>query len=85
LQYRPYIAWSLRAGSVLLLVVIVSGLLWFFLGTMGDHSGAGGFGAVTLVALVCWGLDFVALVVLLALAELSASTGCPSTDDGEEA
>jgi hypothetical protein len=67
---RRLILLALGSGAALLLVTAVAGSLWAILELAGDASGAAGTKGVMLVALVLWGLDFVALVVLLALAEV---------------
>lgn len=72
LRLRASIVWSLGAGAVLSLVVVVAAVLWGILRSVGDASGAEGARAVLLVASVCWGLDFVVLVVVLAVAQLAA-------------
>ena len=59
------------AGAGLLVVFGVALLLWWWLGALGDGAGADGARGVASVALVCWCLDFVTLVVLLAWGEIS--------------
>jgi hypothetical protein len=62
---------------MLLLVLAVAAALWGILAAMGDAAGAQGAKGVFLAALVCWALNFVALVVFLALAQLSATAVPP--------
>jgi peptidoglycan biosynthesis protein MviN/MurJ (putative lipid II flippase) len=69
---RRYIRFLLTAGILLLLVLIVSGSLWWLLTAVGDRGAAQGAKGVAMVALVCWVFDFVALVVLLAVANLDS-------------
>lgn len=55
-----------------LLVLCVSGGLWGLLRTVGDRTAAQSVGGVALVAVACWGISFVALVIVLAVAHLRA-------------
>lgn len=71
-KLRSYIAGSLWIGGLLLTILVVSAVLWGVLSIAGDGGGAQGARAVFLVALGCWLLDFVALVVLLALVQLAS-------------
>ena len=66
----------------MLVVLIVSGSLWGVLSALGDDAGAEVMQGVALVALVCWILNFVTLVVLLAVALLSSNER-PDPDEGE--
>ena len=77
-----HIRFLLIAGALLLLVLIVSGSLWWLLTAVGDRGAAQGAKGVAIVAGVCWVIDFVALVVILAVASLD-STG-KSTEQPEE-
>ncbi len=70
---RTWITTSLKIGALLLVVLIVSGCLWGLLQAVGDQGAAQAVVGVALVALVCWMLDFVVLVVLLAFAFLSST------------
>lgn len=82
---RRYIAFSLTALGVLFLVFVVAGGLWGLLSAVGDRGAAQGAIGVTLVAAVCWGLNFVALVVLLAVAYLrAADASAQQTRSAEE-
>ena len=63
----------LRTGAGLLVVLVVAAVLWALLAAVGDHTGAAGARGVTLAAAICWALDFVALVVVLALNEVMKS------------
>jgi len=67
---RRYICGSLWFGAALLAVLVVSGLLWAVLDAVGDRIGAAGARGVTLVSLICSVLNFVLLVVLLAVDHL---------------
>lgn len=73
MKLRAWILRSLGTGAILLVVLIVSGSLWGVLSALGDDSGAEVMQGVSLVALVCWILNFVTLVVLLAVALLSSN------------
>ena len=70
MRLRTYIVGSLWTGAILLIVAAAAGVLWWLLGELGDHAAAKGALGVTLVALVCWQINFVVLVVLVALATL---------------
>jgi len=72
-KLRAWILRSLGTGAILLVVLIVSGSLWGVLSALGDDAGAEVMQGVALVALVCWILNFVTLVVLLAVALLSSN------------
>lgn len=69
-RLRGVIIAALWSGAALLLVFAVAGVLWAILRLAGDAQGAAGAKGVTLVAAALWCLDFVVLVVLLALAEI---------------
>lgn len=73
MKLRAWILRSLGTGAILLVVLIVSGSLWGVLSALGDDAGAEVMQGVALVALVCWILNFVTLVVLLAVALLSSN------------
>lgn len=73
MNWQPLILQLLRTGAGLLVVLAVAAVLWVLLAAVGDHAGASGARTVALVAAVCWALDFVALVVVLALNELVKS------------
>lgn len=53
-----------------LLVLLVSGGLCGLLAAVGDRSAVQAVKGVAIVALACWGLSFVAMVFLLAIAYL---------------
>jgi len=72
---RGGIVVSLGTGAALLLVLVVASALWGILQLAGDAQGAAGAKGVTLVTVVLWCLDFVTLVVLLALAEVRREPG----------
>lgn len=69
----------LWAGGILLVVIVTALVLWATLARLGDRAGGQGAKGVALVAGVCWGLDFITLVVLLALKQL-ATDGTVSDD-----
>jgi hypothetical protein len=79
---RRLIPLSLWTGAALLIVAAVAGALWGILQLAGDAQGAAGAKGVTLVAVVLWVLDFVGLVVVLALIELGR--GRDKTPDRDE-
>lgn len=61
----------LWTGLILTVVVLVAGILWGLLQTAGDSTGSEGVRGLLLTAAVLWGLNFIALVVLSALAQLA--------------
>lgn len=61
-----------------MVVLLVSAALWGLLTALGDNAGGQGAKAVLLVTLICWTINFITLVVLLALAYIT------STPEGEE-
>ncbi len=65
----------------MLFVLLVSAAVWAALAALGDNAGAATLQGMVLVALVCFALDFVALVVLLALAQVASTQG---DKEGEE-
>jgi hypothetical protein len=66
----------------LLIVLAVAGTLSVMLAALGDDAGAQACRGTGLVAAVCFVLDLVALVVLLALAQIS-STQPPESESDE--
>ena len=68
---RSWILFALRAGAVLLIVLVVTATLWGLLSEVGDAAGASALSAVLLVVAVCLLIDIVALVVFLACGYLS--------------
>ena len=70
---RTYIVGSLWTGTLLAIVLILSSALWLGLGALGDRAGAQGAKGVALVALMGSIVNFIALVVLLARAQLLSS------------
>ena len=73
MNWRACILGSLKIGAMLLFVLLVSVAVWAALSALGDSGGAASLQGVVLVALVCFALDFFALVVLLALAHLAST------------
>ena len=82
LNLKPYIIKSLWTGAALLVVMLVAACLAVLLSAVGDGVGAKGALGVALVVLACSMLNFVCLVVLIALSTVN-STGS-STDASED-
>lgn len=80
-KLKSCIAASLWAGALLLLVLVVSAALWGILSAVDDQGAVDGVKGVALVALACWLLNFIGLVVLTAVAQLRV----PHEDSEEEA
>ena len=68
---RNWIAGSLKLGGLLLAAVLVAAVLSAILWSVEDEQAARAACVVAAVFLVCWVLDFVTLVVLLAAAYLA--------------
>ena len=82
---RNGILGGLRSLAVLLCVILVSWGLWWGLAALGDHGGSAGARGVALVAIACFFIDVVGLVVLLAICELRcASTSRHSTSNSAD-
>lgn len=62
---------SLWIGGALLMVLAVAGLLWLALFALGDRGGAAIMRGLVLLVFAVWSANFVALVVLLAVARLT--------------
>ena len=73
IDYRLWIARSLVCGAVVTGILAVTALTWAVLQTMGDTGTAASLVGLLYVLLVCWGSNFVALVVLLAGKSLTES------------
>ena len=71
MQFRLYIAGSLWAGGLLLVVLVVSAGLWGILTIVGDNTAAQVAKGIAVVTSVCWLLNLIALVVLTALGQLA--------------
>ena len=71
-KIHRYITVSLWVGAGLLVVLAVAGTLWVMLAALGDDAGAQACLGTGLVVAVCFVLDLVTLVVLLAIAQLSS-------------
>jgi len=84
MKSRVCILASLWIGAGLLVVLLVFGSLWIGLGVLGDETGSQIAEGVALGVLICWGLDFVWLVVLLALAQLAATKSTVKTVEENE-
>jgi hypothetical protein len=78
MHLRPYLRGCLWAGGLLIVVFLIAGTLWLALSRAGDQAGSQGAKGVALVAIVCLVLDLAALVVLLALAEITRPDGRPT-------
>jgi hypothetical protein len=78
MKLQSYLRGCLWAGGLLIVVLLVAGTLWLALAAAGDQAGSQGAKGVALVAIVCLVLDLGALVVLLALAELTRTEGRPT-------
>ena len=63
------VAKSLWAGALLTCLLLVAGSLWLLLHLVGDEM-AVAMQAITVLFSVCWAINFVVLVVLLALAQI---------------
>lgn len=70
INFRLWIARCLTGGTVLTAVLVVTALTWGVLQTMDDAAAATSLVGVICVLLACWGLNFVALVALLAANQL---------------
>jgi hypothetical protein len=80
MHLKRYLRTGLWAGGFLAVATLVACLLWLVLAEAGDQAGSQGAKGVALVAGVCLVLDFLALVVLLALAEIDRTpTNDPPT------
>jgi|HubBroStandDraft_6_1064221.scaffolds.fasta_scaffold26655_2 hypothetical protein len=71
MKLRRFLRAGLWAGGVLLVAMLVAVALWLVLAQAGDQAGSQGAKGVALVALVGLIMDFVLLVVLLTLAEIT--------------
>lgn len=74
-RLHRWIARSLWTGAGLTIVTLVAGLLWAVLASAGDVAGHAGAKGVFLTTLILWGLNFVTLVVLIALCQLVDDEG----------
>lgn len=72
---RRWILWLLKAGAVLLVILVLAGTLTLILAAGGDEAGANGVLGIVYVAGAALGLDLVALVAVTAMsvARLSES------------
>jgi hypothetical protein len=77
---RKLIAGSLWTGFFLFLLLVVCGALWGILAAVGDAEIARVARGIAVIALVCGLLNFVAMVVLVALAQVTS----PAPPDGQE-
>ena len=81
---RAWIVRCLGVGAALLVPLAVAGVLWGALAALGDSGGARVAKGITLGAFLCWGVDLVALVVLLALAQMTQPDGPSRASPAEE-
>ena len=63
---RRWILWLLKAGAILLLILILAGTLTLILSAGGDQAGATGVLGIVYVAGAGLGLNIVALVIVTA-------------------
>jgi len=71
MKFRRFLRAGLWAGGVLFVAMLVACALWLVLAQAGDQAGSQGAKGVALVAIVGLVMDFVFLVVLLTLAEIT--------------
>ena len=81
MNFRVYIARLLWTGAGLLIVICVAALCALWLRGLGDRAGAGGACGVAVVAGACWVLDFIALVLLLAVQQLRCGDSAGNPDE----
>ncbi|HID22033.1 MAG TPA: hypothetical protein EYP14_06485 [Planctomycetaceae bacterium] len=81
---RTCITQTLWAGLILTVLLVVSGSLSLVLHLVRDPM-AVAMQAIALLVAVCWVIDFVALVILLAWAELDRGQGSSSDGAVDEA
>lgn len=67
----------LRAGAALTLVPGVAAILWALLAALGDRAEAAIARGMTCGRAICWVVDLVGLVVLVAVVEVERSRQCP--------
>lgn len=75
---------SLWSGAVLSALALVSGLLWGLLGALRDVGGSQGAKGVFLTVAVLWIVNFIALVVLTALCQLTGQEDGSAPGDHAE-
>ena len=80
IDFRLWIARCLTWGAVLTAVLVVTALTWGVLQSMDDAAAAASLVGLMYVLLACWGLNFVAMVALLAAQQVHASG---AEDDAE--
>lgn len=74
MSLRNAILWGLRGLAVLLCLILVSCGLWWGLAALGDPGGSAGARGVAIVAIACFLLDVIGLVVLLAICQLQTDS-----------
>jgi hypothetical protein len=74
---RTYLRGALWTAALLFVVLLSAGALWLVLARAGDAAGSQGAKGVALVSVLCLLLDFAALVVLLAIAEITRPPAGP--------
>lgn len=79
------ILWSLWIGGALLAVLALAGALWLALFALGDVGGAAIMRGLALLVFAVWGVDFVTLVTLLAIARLNDRRDSPRDERADTA
>ncbi|MEX0704518.1 MAG: hypothetical protein WD069_20620 [Planctomycetales bacterium] len=72
---------ALWIGGALLAVLLLAGGLWLALFALGDVGGAAILRGLAVLVFAVWCLDFVALVVLLAVARLNDHRDAPARQE----
>ena len=72
---------SLWAGASLLVALTVAASLWWLLGALGDTTGARIAKGISLGLAICWGINLVGVIVLVALGQLETSEPPPEPDE----
>ena len=70
MNVRPMLRGALWTAVLLFVILLITCAVWLALAEAGDHAGSQGAKGIALVASVCLSLDVMAIVVLLALAEI---------------
>lgn len=80
MQVDRLILWCLWIGGALLAVLALAGALWLALFALGDVGGAAIMRGLALLVFAAWGVNFVTLVTLLAIARLNDHRAAPRDD-----
>ena len=75
LNLRHCVLGTLWGGAVLLLLLVISLALWCVLAAVGDLAGATVARVLAMLVGVCWGLDLLTLVVLVAFGQIATEEG----------